>query len=498
MTDTQTYFCPMLSKSKYVRGTQCHKSLWLYKHKKHLREISASQQAIFDSGTNAGLLAQELFPNGIDASEGEDWPNFQVARKTKELIQQGVTTIYEATFVYDDVLVAVDILVKSSEGWHAYEVKSSTHVKDTHFVDGSIQYYVIAGSGIDIKSFSMVTINKEYVRKGDIVVEDLFNKTDITDEVCDLQSGLSERISELKAVEQLNSEPEVEIGPHCGSPYPCDFSGYCWKGIPAYSVLNLNNSRGKEWELYDRGILDITDIPDDFHLNDKQRIQVDAALLNEPQIKKEAIQQFLNTLDYPLYHFDFETINSAVPLYDQSRPYQQIPFQYSLHVQSSKAASPIHTSFLAEGNGQDPREALIKRMIKDLGETGTILTYNMGFEKGVINKLAIDFPQYADALQSINARINDLAIPFRSYYYHTKDMRGSWSIKAVLPALVPHLSYNDLVIQEGGTASATFLSMTTGTFDGNITETRANLEAYCELDTLAMVEILKVLYGVTK
>lgn len=443
-----------------------------------------------------GQLAQQLYPDGVDAQQEEPYPNFRVAKRTQALIRMGTPVLYEATFIHDDVLVAADILVREGNVWDVYEVKSTNDVKDPHIVDAAIQYYVLKNNGITIRSMNIITFNREYVRRGELDIHGLFQTHDVTEEVLQRQDELPEIIEELKSVQELREEPDIDIGPHCSDPYTCDFMGYCWSDIPEYSVFNLTNARGRQWELYERGIDLIEDIPFDLNLSDAQQIQVDAERSGEPYINEDGVKLFLNQLEYPIYHFDFETFMPAVPMFNESRTYQQIPFQYSVHIETAPGANPIHHEYLADSDGKDPRESLIKQMLNDLGTEGTILAYHSSFEVSRIKELARDFPEYSTELQKLVDRIEDLEVPFRRKYYYTREMQGRSSIKKVLPALVPNLNYEDLEIQEGGTASNTFLQMMNGNFDGDVEETRNALLEYCKMDTLAMVELLNELYKV--
>ena len=491
----------MLSKSKITQGLQCRKSLWLYKNQPELREVSHDLQTVFDTGTKVGILAQHKFPGGIDATEGHDWPNFECADTTKYLVGIDQKVIYEATFVFNKVLVAIDILVRNEKGtWDAYEVKSTNSAKEPHIVDSAIQYYVMTGCGLDIRSFSVMHFNKEYVRQGELDIEQLFMATDITDEVLDLQAKMPEIVVDLEAMQKQGNCPEVEIGPHCGSPYPCDFAVHCWKHVPEYSVFNLSRGGDRAWELYDKGILEIKDIPVEYPMGDNHRIQQMVEITGKPHIMKDGIEMFLEELVYPMYHFDFETMMSAVPMYDNSRTYQQIPFQYSLHIQLSEGEQCEHLEFLPQVavgvESPDPREELLVQMLTDLGTQGSIMAYHASFEMSRIKELARDFPQYAGPLLALNKRMVDLEIPFRKRWYATKEMQGRSSIKKVLPALVPELSYADLTIHEGGTASSTYLAMHQGVYAGDYAKTRQDLLDYCKLDTFAMVQVLAVLYAV--
>jgi hypothetical protein len=284
----------------------------------------------------------------------------------------------------------------------------------------------------------------------------------------------------------------VEIGVHCDTPYPCDFKAHCWAHVPERSVFELAGATHKKWALYRRGILRMADIPADEPLSAAQRRQVEAWNSGEAQVDHRALHAWLEGLRYPLHFLDFETMNAAVPLYDGTRPYQQLPFQYSLHLQDAPAAPATHREHLATGLG-DPREALLRQLLSDVGPSGDILAYNVAFERMVLRDLARDLPQYAEAIAQLLPRMKDLMDPFRKGWYYAPAMNGSNSIKAVLPALVPALRYDDLAIREGGTASLRFAQLAAGTYAGDPTQLRADLLAYCKLDTLAMVEVLGVL-----
>ena len=320
--------------------------------------------------------------------------------------------------------------------------------------------------------------------------------TSVKEEVLKILPKIPNQVNRLKKVLKQTETPSVEIGPHCTSPYPCDFMGHCWKHIPEYSIFNIARLNiSKKFELYENNILHLKDIPKNFPLNENQWMQVQSEVNNEVFIDKKAIQSFIQDLNYPIYHLDFETFTSAVPIFDGSRPYQQLVFQYSLHIED-KNGKTNHKEFLAEINGEDPRIQFIERLIEDCGETGDVLVYNIAFERGKLFDLIEFAPSYKRPLLKIINRLKDLMIPFRERWYYTPQMQGSYSIKKVLPALVPELSYKNLNIQEGGTASNTFAAMLQGNFKGDIEQTRKDLLAYCEMDTLAMVKILEKLKNI--
>ena len=484
----------ILSKSTFIKGLQCPKALYYHKYRKDLRDsLSASQEAIFAQGTSVGELACELFPGGVDCTP-ESYFDFQKAViRTQEEIEKGTEIIYEAAFQFNGVLAALDILVRHNDGWRAYEVKSSTGISETYELDASIQYYCITNSGIDLKDIFIVHINNQYIKNGPIDVHELFTKVSVLERVQNHVAKIPNQVSHLKSVLKRKEEPVKDIGPHCNTPYQCDFAGHCWKHVPDYSVFNISRLRAdKKFDLYAKNAISFHDIPDDYPLNENQWMQVKSELNNESFIDKEAIHKFVGGLNYPIYHLDFETFTSAVPVFDGSRPYQQLVFQYSLHIENNN--DPLdHREHLAEINGKDPRIEFIEQLISDCGNSGDILVYNIGFERGKLFDLIEFSPKHKIPILKIIERLKDLMVPFRDRMYYTPKMQGSYSIKKVLPALVPELSYKMLNIQEGGTASNTFSQMVQGNFEGDEEHTRKDLLAYCKMDTYAMVKILEVL-----
>jgi hypothetical protein len=484
----------LLSKSTYMRGRQCAKALWLYKHRRDLLPpVDPARQAIYDTGTQVGLLAQQLFPGGVDCTP-EDPRDFAPAiEATQRAIAEGARVIYEAAFLHDGVLAALDILVKDSDGWKAHEVKSSSSAKEYQWHDAALQAHVIEGCGIALADIAIVHLNTAYVRQGPIDVQRLFTVTSVKAQVNAERKDVPARIEALKAVLLRPEAPDMEIGPQCSAPFACDFKHHCWAHVPQErSVFKLARAMGRDWDLYRRGILLLGDIPADEPLTPLQQRQVDALRRGTPLVEHEPLRRWLDGLQYPLHHFDFETFAPAVPLFDGSRPFQQLPFQYSLHIQRARGAVPEHHAYLATGTG-DPREELIRRMLQDLGTEGDILAYYAPFERRVLQDLANDHPQHAPAINAILARIKDLEQPFKQGWYVVPAMNGRTSIKVVLPALVPHLRYDDLSVQDGGSASLLFTQLATGTYTGEVAQLRHDLLAYCRLDTQAMVEVLAVL-----
>tara|TARA_R110000737_G_scaffold336727_1_gene356405 strand:+ start:15560 stop:17035 length:1476 start_codon:yes stop_codon:yes gene_type:complete len=487
----------ILSKSTFIKGLQCNKALYYSKHRRDLRDdISPAQEAIYVQGTSVGEFAQQLFPGGADCTPVSYYDFQKAVIRTQEEIEKGTKIIYEAAFQYNGVLAALDILVKHEDGWRAYEVKSSTSVSETYELDATIQYYCITNSGIELKDISIVHINNQYVKQGEIDVHELFTIASVKEKVLENLVAVPNQVAHLKKVLELKVEPEIQIGPHCSSPYPCDFAGHCWKQVPKYSAFNIARLHSaKKFDLLEKNAINFQDIPEDYPLNENQWMQVNSELNQETFIDQSAIRKFVNDMNYPIYHLDFETFASAVPVFDGSRPYQQLVFQYSLHIEH-KDGKLEHKEYLAEMNGEDPRIKFIEQLINDCGEFGDVLVYNIVFERGKLKELIAFSPKHTLPLSNIVARLKDLMIPFRDRSYYTPEMQGSYSIKKVLPALVPELSYSDLNIKEGGTASNTFSQMVQGIFEGDIHSTRKDLLEYCKMDTLAMVRILGVLRGV--
>lgn len=442
----------ILSKSTFMYGCQCPKRLWLHKYRPDLRdEMDETQQAIFQRGTDVGKLAEELFPGGVDARPKDTFSYQQSVADTARYIAAGKKVIYEAAFQYEGLLCAVDILVQTGGQWYAYEVKSTTKVKPEQLPDAAFQYYVITHAGLQLKDFSIVHLNNTYIRKGALDTKQLFTPESVLAPVLELQVYINTQATLLKEILQNKTDmPAIEVGDQCNKPYPCDFQGFCFEGI--------------EEEEPDYG---------------------------EPYINKESIAAFLDQLEYPVYHMDFESWMTAVPEFDGHWPYRQVCFQYSVHVQDSPGAEPIQYAYLAENVGTLTEE-FIKNLQQVLGTEGTVLVYNKSFEATRLKELAREYPQYEEAVDNILDRMVDLMAPFRKHY-RLPEMQGSYSIKQVLPALVPELTYDDLVIGNGGDASAAFFNLRDETDTEKIKATREALLEYCGLDTLAMVRILEKL-----
>lgn len=481
-----------ISKSSYIRGLQCEKSFYLnFFHKQFGITRDKQDTTKFEIGHDVGRYAQQLFSRGVDCGYEITKDRTRSAELTRKAINEGKKVIYEAAFEYDGLLCFADILVKEGNEWIINEVKSSTSVKDYHYHDAAFQYYVISNN-IPVKDAFVVCLNNKYVRNGDIDINQLFVMESVLERSLNLQEEIKTNVIEYKKLIVAKAIPDIKLGKHCDDPFACDFKGYCWKDVPEYSVFNIQNMRGKDYDLYNMGIVELKNIPKDFKLNDKQLIEVNSYLNNTEYIDKDAIKDFLTNISYPLYFLDFETFQLAIPEFDNSRSYQQIPFQFSLYYKESKDSEAVPFAFLADTKG-DPRKAFAESLIAQTQKPGSIVVYNAGFEKTIVNEIARDFPEYAEQLNSIYNRIIDLMIPFSQKSYYKPAMRSRYSMKTVLPAIAPKYSYDSLNIHEGGEASSEFMRMRSINDKQEIEQIRKNLIDYCNQDTFGMIVILEEL-----
>jgi hypothetical protein len=475
----------MLTKSNYLLGLQCHKLLHIAKNNKdRLPKVDISKQFIFDQGTEVGEIATKLYENGIDLSK-EDFRSNLI--KSKEAITKN-QPIFEAGLIHNDCYSRADILVPIGDEWDIVEVKSGTKVKEVNIHDVSFQKYVYEGVGLKIRKCFILHLNNEYIRQGELDLNQLFKKTEITLEVEELMKDIEERIEPL--FNTINSsEPNVKIGKHCDDPYECPVKKECWKFLPKHNVFHLSRGKKKAIELYGQGILELKDIPKDFKLTGKQEIQRECHLEDKVHIHKDKIKSFLNQLDYPLYYLDFETFSTAIPKFDGLKPYSQVPFQFSLHVVEKEGEEPKHLEFLYEGN-DDPRREFAEALKDVLGDTGSIVVYNQSFEISRIKELGALYPEFKNWSEDVISRVIDLLIPFREYAYYNSSQNGSASIKYVLPVLTGE-DYSNLEISSGTVASTQFYNMTYGECsEEEKNDLRKHLLEYCKLDTLAEVMII--------
>lgn len=488
-----------LSKSRYCKGVQCPKMLWMDENMLEQADDVVPEH-IVKTGTHVGEIARSYFGDFELVEYLED--KTEMASITTHLIGSGAENIAEASFVYDELYCAVDILHKTGDEWDIVEVKSSTEVTDIYMDDMSFQYYVLSNCGIKIHRVYNLHIDNSYVRNGKLELDKLFVLEDCTEEVVQRSYLVEERIRQIREYVNAQTEPVKDIDCCCEKPYECAYKRYCSRHVPEESVFNLARMQTKKkYELYHKGIITYEQILEHADkINANQRRQVESVVFHKPdEVVFDEIDAFLQTLTYPIYHLDFETFQQAIPEYDGCRPYEQVPFQYSLHIEYEDETLE-HKEFLAK-EGTDPRRMLAERLVMDIPMDVCVTAYNMSFEKTVLRNLASLFPDLAEHLMNIHDCIHDLMIPFQKHYYYSAAMQGSYSIKYVLPALWPgdpELDYHNLeMVHNGQEASSLFADLINYSQD-EIDVMRMNLLKYCQLDTYAMVKVLKKLKEVAR
>lgn len=481
-----------ISKSKFVAGIQCLKRLYFQVHQPELAEgVDEGQEARLEQGNQVGLLAQERFPGGVFVGL-EDGIDNALAKTAVLLNDSSVPAIFEATFQHSNLLERVDILQRRpGNRWRLIEVKSSVDVKPYHLYDVAIQHHVLGACGLDISSACLMHLNREYRYDGNRHdLRTLFNIQDLTKRISKLNAeipGLLE--AQRKALAQAKP-PDISPGPQCANPYPCEFFSHCNPEPPEHHISFLPRlSVKKQDALIELGVSLIPEIPEDFPLTTLQA-RVYASVTTGQAWMSESLQKELSKLKYPLSFMDFESIYPAIPRFSGMGPYAQIPFQWSVHRQASPNAPLEYFDFLADDQ-HDPRRKFIDSLCKVLGRRGQIVVYNAGFESQRLGELSDWLPKYKERIVHIRERMWDL-LPFvRKHVYHP-EFRGSFSIKSVLPALVPDMTYDGMEVAHGGEAGLAWEQMIGGEIDP-AKQQRLNdaLLAYCRQDTLAMVKIIE-------
>jgi len=482
-----------ITKSKFVAGVQCLKRLYLQVHAPELAaEPDASVYAIMEQGREVGMLARQLFPGGVEVVS--DGGLDQAIRATRELVANPeVPAIFEGVFEHDGVLVRVDVLHRRRDGrWRLVEVKSSTSVKVEHLDDVGIQSRVVSRCGVDLASVCLAHINRNYVFDGgSFDIRRIFKIRNLTRRVQRLQPKLTFQLRAEFTVLSMPKAPDVAPGKHCMSPVTCEFFDRCNLPLPDDHVGYLPRLRASaEEELEEMGVESIRDIPDDFELTEIQRRAATCVQTGEPWYSAELATQF-SGLRCPLFFMDFETINPCVPRLEGMRPYDHLPFQWSVHVQREPGAEPEHYEFLAL-DATDPRREFISSLCAALGESGRIVVYS-SFESQRLSDLATWFPEFADRITAIQARLFDLLPVVREHTYHPA-YAGSYSIKSVLPALVPEMTYDGMEVANGQAAGVAWERLMRERVDqaerGRIQKA---LLKYCGQDTLALLRLHEVL-----
>ncbi len=481
-------FPKILSKSRYTKALQCEKLLWWSVNEPDAPEliVDGATQARFDAGHKVGALARTYVPGGILIERPDD--DFEAPIKaTAAALKAGARTLYEATFVEDEIYCAVDILERAKGGWGLIEVKSSTKVKPEHLPDAAVQVYVARKAGLDVKRVEIMVLNRQ-CRFPDL--KNLFTRHDVTKDVLALVKTVEKNAKKFLSTLNLPAAPAARIGAHCHSPRPCPFKSRCHAEVPPHHVSTLyftNFAAAEKWAA--AGFHKVTDLDEHGELTAIQRRQILAVKTNTTVVEK-GLASRLARLNGPLAFLDFETVAPAVPAWEGCRSYDGVPAQFSCHVEDGQGGH-IHHEWIATKPG-DPRPELARALVEACKGSATILAYNAGFEKGKIRDLALHLPEFESALLEIADRIDDLLPILREHVYHPA-FEGSFSIKSVLPALCPELSYDTLTVRDGSTASWVLETIMTDAGRYSAEEMARHvdaLKAYCKLDTWAMVALL--------
>lgn len=487
-----------LSKSRYVTGLQCPKILWMNEHMPEQFDESVRDEARLEEGNAVGDLAMGYYGDYVEVHF--DPHGFEaMAERTRELLDAGERVICEATFMHGDNFCMADILLVEDDGVRVVEVKATTEVKDYHLDDASYQLWVIEECGLPVKSVGLMHLNSEYRREGEIDLQKLFVVEDITDEARLRSASVPFNIERISRMAGRAEEPDVRVGPQCGSPHECGYREWCLKGFERPCVFDIYRmGAGKAAELaYDEGVVTFPDVlAAEISLSPRRAVQVLCEVEGRDEcVDAGAVRGFLEKLRFPLYFLDFETFQQAVPPFDGCWPYEQIPSQYSLHVLDRPGGELRHFEFLAP-EGVDPRRAVAERLCADIPAGSCSVAYNMSFERGRIKEMADLYPDMAAHLLDINAGMVDLIEPFRAGVCYRRAMGKSNSIKAVLPAFFPgdpELDYHALSgVHNGGEAMNAYAGLVKLP-EAERAEVREQLLRYCELDTLAMVRLYEKL-----
>src|ERR1035437_4414151 len=493
-----------ISKSTFLQFQICPKDTWLRLHKPELVEtflLTEFEKHLLEQGNDVEACARQLFPGAVLVTATGD----EALEETRRLMATGTDAIFQATFLADGFFTKCDVLKPGAApgSWDVFEIKGTNSMQEgsedrDHISDLTFQKHVLELAGVTVGRAYIVHLNKAYIRAGDLDVLALFTVADSTEQVDALSAELLQEMHAAR--EYLNQESEPTIGCDChlnGRSRHCRTFAYSYPEIPAYSVhdiVRIGQSKKKLEYFMDEQIFVIDDVPDDYKLGDAQQLQVRAHKSQKPIILRDAIEKILGAYAFPLYFFDYETFAPAIPAFDSYSPYQRIPFQFSLHVLRDKDGEPEHVEFL-HSDRSDPTAKVAELLQRHIDPNGTVVVWYAPFERGVNEEIGERIGSYADQMQRINGQVQDLRDVFAKQHYVHPDFRGSTSIKAVMPVLVPELSYDDLEIKEGATASQQWWEMTAEDIPvGERERIAQTLRVYCGLDSYAMFEIWKKLW----
>ena len=486
-----------ISKTEYLMFLKHPAWLWLKKHDKaKLPPVDDNTQAIFDAGHLFETYAEQLFPGGVNIGFNNYDEYLSLPKRTTDALDGGATTIFQGRFEAGQFTFIGDVIcVVGDKEVDLYEIKSSTKAKPEHEFDLAFQMVVLEDCGFAVRNIAVVHVNNQFVRDGDVDPTKLVGMTDVTGAVKDKRELTKHQMQLALAAAQSNERPSI-------SPSLARMGAFTeWldiyrslEKIEPYSIYDLASvGAPRVGELEQMGVTKLVDIPPGVHLTDKQKLQLQATREDKSIIDVPPIKDWLSKLTFPLYFLDYETLSSVVPYFDGLRPYHQVPFQYSLHILDSPDAKLRQVEYLHQENS-NPAEPLSKALQSHIGTTGSVITWNMSFEKGCNDLLGALLPNYTEFYAQLNTRIVDLMEPFAENWYVHKDFYGSASIKKVLPVLAPDFSYKTLGIQEGNAAQRLWMeAVLDGKRGHQKDQILSDLLEYCRLDTLAMVRIYQEL-----
>jgi len=485
---------PKLSKSRYLSGLQCHLKLWYECYNRELAgSVDAATQAIFDTGHEVGVLATKRHSGGL-LIEADHFHHEEAVEKTEvAMADVNLPAIFEASFLHGGVRSRADILVRVRGGkWDLIEVKSALDVKDVNVDDLALQHWVLKGDGLEIRRAGILTLNRDYVFDGvEYDVDELFVFHDLTDTVPDMAEDVAKNVKAMHEMLARSRPPRIEPGDQCAAPYDCPFYDHCTKGMtfPEHPFEELPKLHANKREaLRALGVETIDEVPDSFKLTALQQ-RVCACIRSGSEYVSSRCADVLEEPEYPIHHLDFETCMMALPRYKGTRPYQTIPFQWSNHIET-KSGKLKHDAYLCRED-KDPRTEFVETLLASVGTKGAICIYTT-YEIRIIRELAKALPKYAKRLLALKDRCWDLCAVVRKHYYDP-EFHGSFSLKRVLPVLVPSMSYDRLTVQDGQEAARAYVDGLSTKEAKRRQEIHRALLEYCGQDTLAMVRLRKAL-----
>ena len=490
---------PTISKTSFLQYLQCQKLFWTATNDPTKipwlpRQLDKLRQ---QEGRQVESLAHGLYQDATQIIR--NIPLIEIIAQSNDALLRPIIgkAIFNPIIQTQDLIAELDILLPLEDGsFDLFEVKSSTEIKDHFLPDIAFQCHVLTSAGLKMHCCYLLTLNNKYVRHGDIEPQKLFTYHDVTEGVENISQEIGHQISLAKEILGSKECPDISIGAHCDNPYECPMKEVCWKKVNdcPNNIFTLNRLTGtKKWALYNQGIIESKDIPVDYKLMPRQRIQIECEKTGQTHVNKKEAKEFLDGLVYPLCFLDFETVAPCVPWLDGMKPYQQIPFQFSLHKLDAPDENPYDFGWIWGGN-DEVWQSMLFQLKQFLGKTGSIIAYNAAFEKNVL-KMAVKMkPEYGDWLDGILERFVDLLVPFRNFVVYHPGQHGSASLKAVLPSWTGE-SYGNLKIQDGEMAGWAFRRLRESKDEAEIEGIQGELEKYCGLDTRGMVLVVRGLRG---